>query len=262
MVQLSNEQIRDYNEDGFFFYRDPVFSPERFTALKAMADSCYARGNIQEDGHPPQLIDCAHWKYPEMFDWVFADELLDIVEPIIGPDIALFACHFLRKLPGVGRRVPWHEDSAYWQKLMNPMEVCTVMVALEPCTSDNGCMQVIPGSHKNGYSEYDPLVEEGEKVFNNEIRQDQFDAETAVDLILEPNEASVHHVKIIHNSKANTGTQTRMSFALRFFPTHVKFTEPEGKGEFPVFLARGKDKAGNSYGDPGKSYTPRRQDLI
>ena len=58
---------------------------------------------------------------------LFADEVLDIIEPLIGPDIALFSSHFICKPRGNGKRVPWHEDSFYWRGMMQqPIEVCTV----------------------------------------------------------------------------------------------------------------------------------------
>ena len=47
-------------------------------------------------------------------DAVLDDSVLDIVESLIGPDIALWSSHFIAKPAGVGKRVPWHEDSAYW----------------------------------------------------------------------------------------------------------------------------------------------------
>ena len=57
-------------------------------------------------------MDVPHFKHPELFEWLLADEVLDFVEAFIGPDIALWSSHFISKPPGDGKRVPWHEDSA------------------------------------------------------------------------------------------------------------------------------------------------------
>ncbi|MBM3278136.1 MAG: phytanoyl-CoA dioxygenase family protein, partial [Candidatus Handelsmanbacteria bacterium] len=74
-----------------------------------------------------------------------ADEILDLVEPLIGPDIAIFACHLLQKPPQIGKRVPWHEDSAYWKGRLDPIVVASITIALEPSTRENGCLEVLPG---------------------------------------------------------------------------------------------------------------------
>src|SRR5262249_40716024 len=147
-----------------------------------------------------QLIDCPHWHEPRMFAWLFAPEILNLVEPLIGPDIGLFACHLLWKPPSVGKRVPWHEDSAYWKGVLEPMTVASITLALEPSTPENGCLRVIPGSHRHGYSDYDPVENPEEQVFGIEVRADQMDESQGVDIVLQPNDASFHDGKIIHGS--------------------------------------------------------------
>ena len=56
---------------------------------------------------------------------------------------------FLRKTADQGHRVPWHEDSAYWDGRLTPMEVVCVNLALSPSTEENGCMRVLPGTQNN-----------------------------------------------------------------------------------------------------------------
>ena len=247
--RLSATQIQSYNDNGYLIWRDPVFAPERFDQLRAFAETCYEEAQPGPTGKPAQLIDCPHWGHPEAFEWIFSDAMLDLVEPLIGPDIAVFASHFLRKEPGTGRRVPWHEDSHYWRELLNPMEVATLMVAIEASTTENGCMRVVQGSHAGGYSEYDPIEDSDDAIFHFEIKPDQIDEDKVVDLAYEPNQASLHHVKIMHSSNPNTSDRTRLAFTVRYFPTHVRFTNTLDD-DFFIFLARGKDQAGNTYSDP------------
>ena len=105
----------------------------------------------------PEHMDVPHFIHPSLFEWLFDDRVLDLVEPIIGPDIALFSSHFICKPAGTGKRVPWHEDSAYWGNALEPMKVVTVWLAIDPSTTANGCMYVVPRSHDDGYSEYEPV---------------------------------------------------------------------------------------------------------
>jgi ectoine hydroxylase-related dioxygenase (phytanoyl-CoA dioxygenase family) len=151
----------------------------------------------------------------------------------------------------VGKRVPWHEDSAYWGSVLDPMEVVTVWLAIDPATPANGCMRVIPGTHRGGYSDYAPVADPDKQVFAAEIKKDKFDESKAVDLALAPNHCSIHHAKLIHGSNANTGTQRRCGYTMRYTPTTTKF-RPENRNisGFQIYLARGVDRAGNAYGDP------------
>ncbi len=250
-------EVDHYRREGYLMLHRPVFPAGEFAEMKS-----YLLRKLDQTTGPgkpaSQLIDCPHWNDAKMFDWLCADEMLDLVEPLIGPDIGIFACHLLQKPPGVGKRVPWHEDSAYWRQVLKPMEVASITIALEPSMKANGCLRVIRGSHVNGYSDYEPVERPDEQVFPIEIRKEQYDESRAVDIELAPNEASVHHVRIIHGSNPNKGTTRRAVLTVRYFPTHVKFDpashEYFHERPFHIFLARGHDKAGNHYSEPGKTY--------
>lgn len=251
-ARLTDEQVRHYHEQGYVIPIDPVFPEAKFNALKE-----HFEGKLidweKHSGKSPEAMDTPHFADPKLFDWLFADEVLDLVEPIIGPDIALWSSHFICKPPKTGKRVPWHEDSAYWGDVLEPMEVCTVWLAIDPSTPENGCMRVIPGTHAHGYSEYEDVENPETSVFNSRIKQGQFNEDDAVDAVLRPGQASLHHGKIIHGSNPNASDIRRCGYTMRYMPASVKF-RPERRSieGFDIYLARGKDRAGNTYGDPSK----------
>jgi ectoine hydroxylase-related dioxygenase (phytanoyl-CoA dioxygenase family) len=247
---LNGTQVAQYQRDGYVIISRPTFSSAKFARLKQHCETKFARAAASQGGKPVSLIDCPHWQDPAMFEWLLADEMLDLVEPLIGPDIGLFASHLLQKPAAVGKRVPWHEDSAYWQKIWQPMVLASITVALEPSLSENGCLRVIPGTHHNGYSDYAPVANPDEQVFVEEIKAEQYDESKAVDITLQPNEASIHHVRIIHGSNPNQGRLRRAVLTARYFPTSAKFH----LDDFPIYLARGTDRAGNRYSDPTQIY--------
>ena len=255
MPKLSDSEILSFERDGYLVVTEPVFPDREFTGLKSFAEEKFERADPKANGQAPQLIDCPHWSDPKMFEWLFSDELVSLVEPLIGPDIALFASHFLLKPPGAGKRVPWHEDSAYWKGRLEPMKVASVNLALSPSCPDNGCMRVIPGTHRRSDSNYQEVENPGQNVFMIEIHGGQFDESEAVDLAIEPNQAHLHHVSIIHGSNPNASSAARFCLAVRYFPTDVKFVE-EKNPDFQIYLVRGRDRAGNHYSDPGKAYPP------
>jgi hypothetical protein len=253
---VTPDLVKSYGRDGYLILHRPVFSPEKFARVQAFCAGKFAEAN--QGANMPAIIDCPHWSDPRMFEWIFAPEMLDLVEPLIGPDIGVFACHLLQKPAAVGKRVPWHEDSAYWKGALTPMEVASITLALEPSLPANGCLRVIPGTQRHGYSDYAEVARPDTEVFPIEIRQAQMDETKAVDIDLQPNEASIHHGKIIHGSNPNTGSTRRAVLTVRYFPATVKFT-PENHphfaaAKFNIYLARGRDRAGNKYADPTKSY--------
>jgi len=90
------------------------------------------------------------------------ERLLDIVEQFIGPNIALFAAHYIAKRPYKGQAVGWHQDGSYWP--LEPMEVTTLWLAGSDSKKENGCMnagdismhnpQIIHGSNVNASDQW------------------------------------------------------------------------------------------------------------
>lgn len=250
--RLSLDQVAFFQENGYLLYRESVFPADLFKALQAHFERALA--DWSEAGKSPEHMDVPHLADPRLFRWLMDERVLDLVESLIGPDIALWSSHFICKPPGVGKRVPWHEDSTYWKGRLEPMDVVTIWLAIDPATPDNGCMRVIPRTHHgSGFSAYDPVENPDHEVFDTEIRNGQFDESEAIDCILEPNQCSIHHAKLIHGSAANTSTKRRCGYTMRYMPTTVKhLSENWPDNRHQIYLARGKDRAGNCYGDPTK----------
>ncbi len=251
--RITPEQVASYRRDGYLLPSQPVFPAEKFSALQRCFEDLFVRWQAEGHGKSPEHMDVPHFAYPELMRWLLDDAMLDLVEPILGPDICLFSSHFICKTAGDGKRVPWHEDSAYWKGRMDPMEVVTVWLAIDPSTLANGCMHVIPGSHRQGaagYSVYRDLDAGDRAVFRNEIVAGQFDPAQAVPCVLAPGQASLHDGRLIHGSAPNTSPQRRCGYTMRYTSTAVKH-HPQADG-FAVYLARGRDRAGNTYGDPGQ----------
>lgn len=252
--RLTSAQVEDFNREGYAIYPRDVFSPEKFAGLKSHFEKKLA---ALPEGARPEGMDVPHFTDPGLFEWLFSDEILDLVEPIIGPDIALFSSHFICKPKGNGKRVPWHEDSAYWKTMLPAtMEVVTVWLAIDPSRLENGCMQVIPRTHntgKKGFSDYDP-TDTTKNIFPTEITKSQRDETKAVAIELEPNQASLHDARIIHGSEPNLSRLRRCGYTMRFMSSKTRLSE-EVSQYHRIYLARGRDLANQSYGDPTQVYS-------
>ena len=254
--RLSPEQVAFFNEQGYLLPQQQIYSGDKFSRLKSFFDDLFAEWVADPRTRSPEYMDVPHFLHPSLFDWLFDDEVLNLVEPIIGPDIALFSSGFICKPAATGKRVPWHEDASYWHGRLDPMKVVTVWLAIDPSSQNNGCMRVLPGTHRSGaagFSQYERVADQQGNVFDTEIKKGTYDASKAVDCVLRAGQASLHDGRIVHGSTPNSGSIRRCGYTMRYMSTEVR--QASDDGGFTIYLARGKDKAGNSYGDPTKPNT-------
>lgn len=171
------------------------------------------------------------------------DRMLDVVEGFLGPDIALFASHYIAKRPHDGQAVLWHQDGSYWP--LEPMEVVTLWLALDPTTPENGCLRLVPRSHTMQLHEMQQR-DDVENVLGSELDPSLVDEEAAVDVILEPGDVEIHHPNLIHGSHANTSSMWRRGLTIRYIPASTRIVADE---PWPsAFLLRGEPTPGvNAY---------------
>ncbi|HEX5323918.1 MAG TPA: phytanoyl-CoA dioxygenase family protein [Capsulimonadaceae bacterium] len=237
--RVTPEQVAFYDREGYLLYDKPVFNQSRFERLKAIFEDDLARYGDED-------LDTIHFRDDRLFEFLFSDEVMGLVEPIIGPNIGLWSSHFISKPPRVGKATPWHEDSSYWKGRISTMvNIVTVWLAIDEANPENGCMKVIPGTHTNGYSEYE-MVDATKNIFGSQIKADQFDAAKTVYFSLKPNFCSLHEAQIIHGADANTSDKRRCGYTMRYFPTTSQ-VYPEKWAGHKIWLAKGKDIAGNRF---------------
>ncbi len=198
----------------------------------------------QLDSLPARL----HWQIHAdthfVFEWVDAltreSAILDAVEPLLGPDLLAWNTSWFVKFPGDPAYVSWHQDGAYWG--LSPMEVATAWVALGPVTTENGCMRVIPGSHRVTHlPQHDTFADNNALSRGQEIAV-AVDEAQAVDLVLQPGQLSLHHLWIVHGSNANRSDVPRIGLAIRYVSPRVR---QEGGNKPLAMLVRGQDRQGN-----------------
>jgi ectoine hydroxylase-related dioxygenase (phytanoyl-CoA dioxygenase family) len=240
MALLSTDEVQYFQQHGYLLYHKAVFSPGRLEGLNTIFEEHLAeKGDKLSDE-----LDTPHFRDPRLLDFLLDPVVLDLVEPVIGPNIGLFSSHFICKDAYTGRATPWHEDSSFWKTRFDRFDkIVTVWLALDRSTRENGCMRVIPGSHSNGFSEYIP-ADKQKNLFPEQIRQ--VDATTAVDFELERGEASLHDSRIIHGAEANTSPYRRCGYTMRYFSTELHYNY-ESFPDFQIWLARGKDLGRNRF---------------
>src|SRR4051812_28886952 len=151
---LEAEDVKTFGEQGYLLYHHQLFSQEKLARLRDIFERLLAN----KDGKLSDELDTPHFEEPALLEFLLSEEALDLVEPLIGPDILLWSSHFICKDPFKGRATPWHEDSAYWNGRVSRYDkIVTIWLALDRSAKENGCMRIIPGSHNNGFSEYEAV---------------------------------------------------------------------------------------------------------
>ena len=113
--------------------------------------------------------------------------IVDMVEDLIGPNIILWGCHVFCKPPEEGYETPWHQDGHYWP--IRPLATCTVWVALEPSNRANGCLRVIPGSHRDKVLHPHLHEDRDDLTLQQRMQDGSFSEQEAVEIELEPGQS-------------------------------------------------------------------------
>jgi chlorinating enzyme len=183
--------------------------------------------------------------FPFLAEVIRHEGILDIAESVLGPDILCWAGGFFSKSPNDGKIISWHQDSTYWG--LSKPTVVSAWLALTPSTVKSGCMRVIPGTHTrdqlphNDTFATDNLLSRGQEVAV------QVDESQAHDIVLQPGEMSLHHVRLIHGSGPNQATHRRVGFVIRYIPTLIRQV---AGSEDSATLVRGEDRFGHFAPEP------------
>ncbi len=193
------------------------------------------------DGKRPEQMDVPHFEHPFLFKYLTHPCVLKVIERFIGPDIVLWSSHFISKREGDGMEVPWHQDGVYWGKMLEPMNVITMWLAVDESTLENGCMRVIPKSYQLRNRRYES-VNRKNNLFGSEIIHEDMAASQAVDLELQVGESHFHDAWTIHNSSANTSQKRRCGYTMRYMPADVRYPGAEWRRAHYIYLLQGEDR--------------------
>ena len=213
---LTKEQIEQYHDEGFI-------SPVRVIS-EAQALSIKSQLEQVEAEFPDEIN--AESRNNLHLSFAFLDALahnkiiVDAMEDLIGPDIALWASVMFIKEPSSKQYVSWHQDATYMG--LDSIDFPTPWIALSPSNIETGCMTMIAGSHHSEIQNHEDTFAENNILTRGQVIPN-IDRSKAVDLILEPGEMSIHHGAIIHGSQPNKSNQRRIGFSLQsYVPPSIK----------------------------------------
>lgn len=172
-------------------------------------------------------------------------EIVDVIEELLGPNIKLYTDQLMMKPRYHGTVTDWHQDSMAWHQFA-PQGHISCWVALDDATVENGCMTVIPGSHKWG-----PIASEyKDRFLTNPLVTEPVPVE------LPAGSCMFHHGLNFHRTGANSTANRRRGLALHYIRAETMYlgiedeearmlTECEKpRGEFRFMLIRGQEFPG------------------
>ena len=182
-------------------------------------------------GERPRRLEQLHLSFPWAYRLASHEKVLDVVEKVIGPEILVDGNLVFYKPPHDAGYASWHQDSVYSGWHLTPS--VSAWIALTVSEPANGCMRVIPGTHKQGVLEHDNIQDPNLLNKRGERLRMDVDESQAVDVVLKPGEMSLYHTNIVHGSNANTSDGPRIGFIVRFV------TNASPNRERPVMRVRG-----------------------
>ncbi len=214
---LSEQAIQSYGSDGYIFIRNFLSGGEvARLSQTALGDGVMINNSLDLNDQSGKKTKLSLWFTPgnDPFGYLIkSNKMLSVVRPLLDSESPV--CHFHSKLmqkePKVGGAWEWHQDYGYWYKnqFMFPDQLISVMVALTPATKENGCIEVIKGSHKLGRVNHGFA---GEQVgadmvmVNNALK-----TMDTVHCVMDAGDALVFHSNLLHRSAANLSDDPRWS---------------------------------------------------
>jgi phytanoyl-CoA hydroxylase len=210
LFMLSSEQRKQYEADGYWVVRG-LFQPEDIAAIRAHYETMHAAGNYQESGTKPDMTSDDPLKryprimHPHRYDeaslrWLLDDRLRIWLTELLGLEpYAVQSMYYFK--PPKARGQALHQDNYHLK--VNPGTCMAAWIAVDECDAENGCLQVIPGTHD--MPELCTVEADRNLSFSKtalDLPQDLLDKVVPVEM--QPGDVLFFNGQLIHGSYPNT----------------------------------------------------------
>lgn len=238
---LSSEQVASFDRDGYVVVKGFCQKGEVDLLLStAVNDDAMRKNALDLNDQTGKKTRLSLWFTPgnDVFGYLTRSEkMVNGVARLLDSEAQV--CHFHSKLmqkePRVGGAWEWHQDYGYWYKnqFMFPDQLVSVMVALTPANKENGCLQVIKGSHKLGRVNHGFAGEQvgaDMTMVNNALKTMEL-----VYCDLQPGDALFFHSNLLHRSEANLSEHPRWSIISCYCSeSNIAYNETSTSWKVPV----------------------------
>ena len=263
---LSELQIDSFNQDGYLVIRGLLDVEETELTLKAARQDEAMRINAMEvidtKGRATNL---SLWNHPgdDIYGAICRSRrVVDSMEQLLGDEVYHYHSKLSAKEPKVGGAWEWHQDYGYWYQngCLFP-DLASVFIALDPATRENGCLQLLKGSHRMG------RVDHGRFGSQSGADPERVDAAMQrlekVYCVMAPGDAVFFHGNTLHCSDANLSDKPRWGLICCYNTRH---NNPYKESHHPSYtpLKKVDDSAIKAIGargsESGKAFLEAKRD--
>lgn len=235
MKLLTQSQLDQYNENGYYHYAR-FFDQEEIRLLYEAAHKdreLQARSHGKADGEGGN-IRLSLWNHPgDTIFGMFArcERMVNNAEAILADEVYHYHSKMILKDPKIGGAWTWHQDYGYWYQngVLFP-DLVSISIAIDPATKENGCLQVIKGSHKMGRVNH---ILSGDQAGADLERVDE--ALKRLDHVyvkMDAGDVLFFHPNLLHRSDRNNSSHSRWSMICCY---NAKHNDPYKESHHPRY---------------------------
>lgn len=222
--QATQEHVAQFDRDGYVLVRG-LYDADEVSLLEKiargdMAKAASINSPTDSEGRESKLWLTSDTDQEDVYNAVcHGRRMVDTMESLLKDEVYLYHYKMMVKEPKVGGAWEWHQDYGYWYNngcLFPDMASC--MVAVDKASKENGCLQVIPGSHRMG------RIDHGK--FGGQTGADPERVELALEHLelvhaeMDPGDALFFHSNTLHKSEANTSDRPRWTLICCYNTKH------------------------------------------
>ncbi len=238
-MTLTPREIEQFKSAGYLIFEGLIPS-DRLARYVALFDELLEKANrspvgtphlsYEKDGNGEQTPGLLH-KIQGVCDYdarvleLARDAaIVNRIESLVVGDVDCFGTKFFPKLPGRGTSTSWHQDNFYFGTDTDRIISCGIY--LEPTDAANGCLRVVPGSHKDG------AIREHKPIPTRHGSWTEVDESAAVDIVCPGGTAVFFSANLLHGAYDNrTADRTRYSTAWHYLPADLALKGFERAGD-------------------------------
>lgn len=213
LLKLSAQQHAEYDEQGFVIVPE-VFPIEELRALDEEMDRLAEEKRLKHpEGEHTGWIMSLGLASPQTRDFAQDERILSLIEDIVRPGIAIYSAKLATKMPRSAEVCHWHQDDAYYVQNSLSDTRCSIWAPLQDAHEDNGCMKVVPGSHKGALQEH---AHKDWGTCRLSMDEASLDLSRAIPVPVRAGDMVIFSARLWHSSAHNDTDQIRRAFIVSY----------------------------------------------
>ena len=226
---LSEADVNCFRRQGYLGPFE-LCTPEDMRGLRSEIENV-----LKTEGPGENAYRFRHFDSRVTYELCSHPTIIERMASIHGCDLLLWHSSFFDKPPGA-EEVPWHQDAHFWA--LDPMISISAWIAMDDTTRENGCLQVLPGSHKH---QLPHISLSGNSRFGAQVDSEYLDTSNRVYLEMKAGEFILFDSRLSHRSSRNLSSKQRLGLAARMTVPAVKVDPKRFFPDYRVVVVRGQN---------------------